>query len=261
MAVYGGTPWRLLRLTATGADLARRLLGGAPVDDPAAAALGRRLVDAGLAHARPPRAHGAAEVSMQVIVPAYGRPDALDRCLRALGDGLPVLVVDDGSPDAGAVAAVVRRHRARLLRREVNGGPGAARNAGLAAASADVAAFVDSDVQVGAGSLRALARHLADADVVAVAPRVRPRRSGGSWLERFAAGRSPLDLGSRPAVARAGGPVGYVPSTVLLVRRPVLAAAGGFRRGAALRRGRRCRLAAGRGRRVGALRAVRCRPS
>jgi hypothetical protein len=118
--------------------------------------------------------------------------------------GLAVTVVDDASHHADAMADVTGRHGARLVRRDRNGGPAAARNTGLAATIAPVVAFVDSDCVVDADALQRLARHLHDPDVAAVAPRVRDPL---------------LDMGSAPAIVRPGSAVPYVPATTLVVRR------------------------------------------
>src|SRR3954468_18350064 len=123
--VWGGTPWRLLRLSAAGADLAGALLGGQPVTDAAGGALARRLVESGLAAPVPPAGVEPAEI--EVVVPARDRPGALGRCLTAL-TGLPVTVVDDASVHPGPVAAVAAAHGARLIRLGSNRGPGATRN-------------------------------------------------------------------------------------------------------------------------------------
>ena len=56
-----------------------------------------------------------------------------------------VIVVDDDSRDPAAIARVASGAGARVLRREVNGGPGAARNTGLASADTPLIAFLDSD--------------------------------------------------------------------------------------------------------------------
>ena len=96
--------------------------------------------------------------------PAAGRPGGdrggagpgPDRVARAVprvartGRG-PVVVVDDGSEDPDAVAEVCRRHGATLIRRAVNGGPGAARNQALAVVATELVAFVDSDCEVDRG--------------------------------------------------------------------------------------------------------------
>jgi len=208
--LWGGTPLRLLRLTEAGAALATRLLAGEPVADARSGALARRLLDAGLAHPCPP--NDAAVPALAVVVPAQDRLIELDRCLAAL-DGLAVTVVDDASSDVAGVAEVVARHRARLVRRDVNGGPAAARNSGVVATEGEVIAFVDSDCVVAGDVLRALARHLADPAVAGVSPRIADPL---------------LDMGDRPALVRHGGVVPYVPATAVVVRRTALVEVGGF---------------------------------
>ena len=48
-----------------------------------------------------------------MVIPARDRPAYLDRCLAALGQGFPVIVVDDGSRPAAEIAARGRRQSAR----------------------------------------------------------------------------------------------------------------------------------------------------
>ncbi len=130
--LVGGHPGRLITLSPAGVrGLASLLAGESP--SVAARQLGARLVDAGMAHPRPRAADGPGRSpSITVVVPARDRSDALDRCLRSLGSGVPVVVVDDASRDSGAIAAVCREHGARVIRRAANGGPAAARNQALA---------------------------------------------------------------------------------------------------------------------------------
>ncbi len=196
--------------------------------------LGRRLVDAGLAHPVAPPFRRAVGSVVTVVVPVRDRADSLDRCLGALGDRVPVIVVDDGSHQPDRVAAVVRRHRAELLRRPVNGGPGAARNQALPTVGTELVAFVDSDCEVDPGWLDALVAMFADPALGAVAPRVRPSvpasaAPGRSVLSRYADSRSALDLGPEPGEVGPGRTVGYVPTVALVAR---LAAVGaGFDEG------------------------------
>ena len=214
--LLGGDPGRLVRLSAAGADVLSAL------DDlrtPAEQALGDQLLAGGLAHPVPGPVEPA---DVTVVVPVRDRADELERCLTALGTAVPVLVVDDGSDDPAALARVCEG-RARLLRLPVNVGPGAARNAGLAATDTALVAFLDSDCVPAASWLRDLLGHLADASVVAVAPRVRAA-GGRSVLARYAAARGPLDLGPRPARVRPGTRVPYVPTAALVVRRAALPA-------------------------------------
>ncbi|MEU5880544.1 mycofactocin biosynthesis glycosyltransferase MftF [Spirillospora sp. NPDC047279] len=215
--LFGGSPARIMRLTPAGREAWARLADG-PVDSPVTGTLARRLTDAGLAHPVPPET-GAPELT--VIIPVLDRPVLLGRLLETLGDRHPVLVVDDGSADASAIAGVARRHGASLVRRPVNGGPAAARNTGLEHTTSEFVAFVDSDCLPPPGWIERLARHFADPLVAAVAPRVTALAGGGS-AGRYAAANGGLDLGDRPALVAPGRRVSYVPTAALLVRRAAL---------------------------------------
>jgi mycofactocin system glycosyltransferase len=224
--LVGGSPRHALRLSDRGAAVSGRLLAGEAIASSAEGALARRLVDAGIAHPVPP---AAPTVTVEVVVPSYDDPTALTTCLQALGRDLAVTVVDDGSRDAMHMRTVVDRSGARLLRRDDNGGPAAARNAGAATTSADVIAFVDSDTTASAAAIHALSLHFADPCVVAVAPRIRPASApAGGVIAAFASAASPLDQGADSGVVAPHRQVGYVPSTVLLVRRRAFEAVGGF---------------------------------
>jgi hypothetical protein len=106
----------------------------------------------------------AAAIRLSIIVPAYNRPRELAECLAALrADAAPeaeLIVVDDAStdetPDVGKAAG------ATVLRLVRNGGPGAARNHGVAHADGDVILFVDADVVVAPGAVGRIARAFAD---------------------------------------------------------------------------------------------------
>ena len=135
--------------TDAGRSRALGRLESGPVRRRRAANLARRLTDAGLAHPQPPELDTAPDVT--VVIPVRDRPEQLDRCLAALGDGHRVVVVDDASTDQRAVERVVTAHGATLLRREENGGPGPARNTALAEISSELVAFVDSDCVPPAG--------------------------------------------------------------------------------------------------------------
>ena len=222
--LIGGAPRRVLRLTDRGAATARRLLDGQPVTGTGDAALARRLLDVGIAHPVPVDS----ALTVEVVIPVYDDTTALERCLSSLGTDVGVTVVDDGSADAVAVAAVADLHHATLVRQPRNSGPAAARNAGAGRCTSDVIAFVDSDAVVDATTLRRVAAHFSDPLVAAVAPRVQSLDTARGVLGAVARHWSPLDLGSSAGRVVAAGRVAYVPSTVLLVRRDAFAAVGGF---------------------------------
>jgi GT2 family glycosyltransferase len=102
-----------------------------------------------------------------VIVPSRDRPEALERCLKALAlldyphDDFEVVVVDNRSktPPSELVERFSARLRVRLLE-ESRPGPAAARNAGAAAAEGRLLAFTDDDCEPAPGWLVNLERRL-----------------------------------------------------------------------------------------------------
>ncbi len=232
----GGSPVRVLRLTPAGARQVTGWFSGAPVPGSAAArTLARRLLDAGIAHPNWTAATGTGCIpgvtDVTVVIPVRDRHEELARCLSGLfrqtGPFAPaVIVVDDASADPRAIAAIAAAHGARVIRRPVNGGPGAARNTGLAAASTQIVAFLDSDCVPAPGWLDRLLPHFADPVVGAVAPRIVPHEAGTTWLARYEGASSTLDMGARPSIVRPGARVSYVPGAALVVR--AAAAGAGF---------------------------------
>jgi len=217
--LFGGTPARLLYLRPR----AQRILTGGQVvvRDSGSAALARLLLDRGMAEPVPlrglPGVPGLADVT--VVVPVKDRPLGLARLLDALPSGIQVIVVDDGSDDAQAMALVASRSGARLLRHEYCRGPAAARNTGLRAAATSVVAFLDSDVVPRDSWLEVLMLHLADPAVGIVAPRIAALETGQRGvIARYESARSSLDLGKTPALVTAHGRVAYVPSACLVGR-------------------------------------------
>jgi mycofactocin system glycosyltransferase len=218
--LFGGSPVRVLRLSATGLS-AWAELKVAAVHSSATAALARRLTDAGLAHPRPPGPVGIPDIT--VIIPVKDRPTLLAQCLSSLGHRYPVVVVDDGSRDPSAVAEVAARHSAKRLHRGTSGGPGAARDTGFAGITSEFVAFIDSDCIASSGWIERLAAHFADPLVAAVAPRIAAVPSMTS-AGRYAATSGSLDLGEREARVVPGTRVAYVPTAALLVRTAALRA-------------------------------------
>jgi mycofactocin glycosyltransferase len=256
--LVGGSPVRVLRLTPAGARQVACWFAGAPVPSGVSArTLARRLLDAGIAHpdfaapggpdgnpgtavvrssADPVDMNPATDVcwcpgpaDVTVVIPVRDRHAELARCLAGLRDLPHVIVVDDASADPLAIKRIAAGHGAAVIHRPVNGGPGAARNTGLAAAETEFVAFLDSDCVPRPGWLEGLLPHFADPAVGAAAPRIVPHQKGTGWLARYEGASSTLDMGARPSIVRPGARVSYVPGAALVVRKA--AAGDGFRDG------------------------------
>lgn len=215
---FGGSPVRIARLTPAGQAAWRELEPGL-VTSRATGVLARYLTDAGLAHPVPPPPRAAPVVT--VIVPVRDRADLLGRCLTALGSDHQVIVVDDASRDPAAVAEVAARHGANLIRRDINGGPGAARNTGLAEATSELVAFADSDCEPPPDWISRLSAHFADPLVAVAAPRI-TGRAGKTTAGRYTESNGALDLGGRPGRVMPKSAISYVPTAAVLVRREAL---------------------------------------
>ncbi len=133
----------------------------------------------------------AAPVS--VIIPTRERPYDLTRCLaslaRAQRDGHEVIVVDN-APATADTRAVAARFGARYVL-EPGRGLNRARNAGVAAATHEILAFVDDDVVISRSWVRALSSCFEDPNVGAATGLVLP-------LELETAGQEEYELYSQP---------------------------------------------------------------
>lgn len=215
--LLGGTPARVLRLSSAADGVLDH--GRIVVEGPRSQALAEHLLAAGMA--LPVLADAAANLDdVTVVVPVRDRTDDVQRLLGALVGHVRCLVVDDASRDGPGLARAVRGLGADYVRLDRNVGPAGARNAGLARTTTEYVAFVDSDVVAGPTDLRRLRQHFADPRVAVVAPRVRGRSTSPRprWFERYDAQASSLDLGSRSALVRPGGPVAFVPAACVVAR-------------------------------------------
>ena len=223
-ALLGGSPTRLLRL----APQAQTMLAGGRLEvrDAVSAQLARTLLDATVAHPRPPC--GPSHRDVTVVIPVRDNAFGIYRLVMSLR-GMRVVIVDDGSATpvlasdfSGARCAV------EVLRHSRSKGPAAARNTGLASCTTDFVAFLDSDVLPHRGWLEALLGHFCDPAVALVAPRIVGLGHSDELVARYEAVRSSLDLGEREAPVMPYGPVSYVPSAAIICRRSALLDAGGF---------------------------------
>jgi glycosyltransferase involved in cell wall biosynthesis/sulfatase maturation enzyme AslB (radical SAM superfamily) len=108
--------------------------------------------------------------SFSVIIPAYNAEASLASCLRSAltqdldGGNFEVLLIDDCSTDmthALALASVVDFPALRVTQTLANGGPGIARNLGIAQARGEWILFLDSDDALAPGALSRLTAFLA----------------------------------------------------------------------------------------------------
>jgi glycosyltransferase involved in cell wall biosynthesis len=141
----------------------------------------------------------AGSATTTIIVVTRDRPERLRTCLELLRDQQAdeLLVVDDGTRDATAVAAAARAAGARLVRQEP-AGVATARNTGVAHARGHLLLFTDDDCVPAPGWAAALSERLrAGAEVVAgPVLAARPERAvEAAWQlisDRLAADRSYL---------------------------------------------------------------------
>jgi mycofactocin system glycosyltransferase len=217
--LIGGSPLRLVRLNRRATSIVADWRRDHWTDSPTTRTLARSLLDAGLVQPRPGGAGLPTANDVTVVVPVRDRPDALARCLAALGPCHGVVVVDDASERPEDTVAVATAGGARVVRRRINGGPAAARNTGLAHCATPFVAFVDSDCRPEPGWLERLLPHFRDPAVAVVAPRIVPDREAQGWLAPYEAVRSSLDLGPRPGPVVPRSRIAYVPSATVVVRR------------------------------------------
>lgn len=159
---------------------------------------------------------------VSVIVPVYMRTELLKECLRSIRmqtmREFECVVVDDASPAGAEVAAAVAEggdERFRLLRRERNGGPAAARNTGILATRGQYFMCVDEDDLLARNALERLYEEIRCSGADAVCPQARffggregTRRAVEPTLEEMLGGMRLLPNGwlmKRSLIERIGG--------------------------------------------------------
>jgi hypothetical protein len=134
---------------------------------------------------------------VSVLMPSYGQAHFIARALDSLlAQSLPdweAIIVDDGADQAtrAAIAPFLADRRMRCLRRVRNGGLGAALNMGLAAARAELVAYLPSDDVMYRDHLARLVDCLADNPDAVLAfsglrhhyNRYADGQLAGSWLQ------------------------------------------------------------------------------
>jgi GT2 family glycosyltransferase len=162
--------------------------------------------------------------TVSVVVCAKNEEALIARCLASLGrcdyPGLEVVFCDDGSTDR--TLELARRFPVTVLALE-HGGLSAARNAGIAASSGEIVAFLDADAECQPEWPYHLALSLEDDGVVATGgPNLSPE--GAPFVERAVA----LSPGIPLHVLVADDRAEHVPGCNMAFRRGPLEEVGGF---------------------------------
>ncbi|HDS74129.1 MAG TPA: glycosyltransferase family 2 protein, partial [Firmicutes bacterium] len=109
-----------------------------------------------------PVLNGLSVVICSVVIPTYNRPDQIAAALDALAAQyesdapFAVIVVDDGSEPALSISNRDRPFPVNLVRLTENRGRAAARNAGISAVDTPLTVFLDDDIRVEPGYMRAV---------------------------------------------------------------------------------------------------------
>jgi mycofactocin system glycosyltransferase len=171
---------------------------------------------------------------VSVIVPVRDQPGDLGECLHSLAnidyaeDNLEIIVVDDGSRKD--VSEIIISEGIRFIRHDKSMGPATCRNIGAEYASGDILAFLDADCLAGESWLAELVPFFRVDGVGAVGGYV-DGYYRKSFLDRYEAKFSSLNMGDRLLIEGSSASTFYVPTANLLVAREAFQAAGGFREG------------------------------
>lgn len=131
--------------------------------------------------------------ALTVVICSLNGAPGVDRCIRALkaqttNSAIEIIVIDDGSTDG--TGDVGRAHGAVVVRHPDNRGLAAARNSGVAVATAPIVAFLDDDCE----PEREWAQHLVASykeDVVAAGGPILPRADPG-FMQGYLSRHNPL---------------------------------------------------------------------
>lgn len=119
-----------------------------------------------------------ADTWVDVVIPAFGRPDLVVECLAALTDtvgDLPVqvIIVDDASPDIAAQERAYKTYPdAKVLWNRQNRGFPISCNRGAAAGRSRYLVFLNTDVTLDAGCLQMMLDEMKDPAIGVVGPRL-----------------------------------------------------------------------------------------
>jgi len=178
--------------------------------------------------------------SVSIIIPSYNRAKELERCLRSLfvldypADCLEIIVVDDASNDETGMMLQHMQQEAtaygmavRTLYHEKQQGAGMSRNTGTEVAQYDLVAYIDSDCVASSSWLREIVPVFQDMKIDAVGGMIRAydrKRLLGSYEDV----RSGLYMGAYSQRVSLKGPLTYLPTANMVVRRTIWQELTGF---------------------------------
>ena len=169
---------------------------------------------------------------VSIVIPVRDQPGYLGECLASLSnldypaDRLEIIVVDDGSKKG--VSRIITSENIKIIRCEKSRGPAAGRNIGAEKAVGDILAFLDADCAAGENWLKEIIPFFIATTVGAVGGYVDGYYKT-SFLDRYEATASSLNLGQRLLIEGKSTSGFYVPTANLLVRRNIFMSTGGFR--------------------------------
>ena len=221
--VVAGSPLKIFRFSSAARSVLEAIEKRDEISVAATNTL-HRLIDAGAIHPILESIKTSLQPSdVTVVIPVHNEDVLrLNALISKLSAAHEVLLIDDGS-----TIPLADINGARVIRREVAGGPAAARNTAIDFVTSSITFFLDADTSLADDSWTKLLAHFEDSSVGVVAPRI-ASESGTTLLHRYEASESPLDLGSEPARIRKNSRVSYVPTAALMIRTDLLREHRGF---------------------------------
>jgi mycofactocin system glycosyltransferase len=177
---------------------------------------------------------------VSIVIPTYNRARELERCLHSLltleypAHCLEIIVVDDASTDdtKGVLQRMAQKAvkcglEMRVVCHQRRQGVGISRNTGTQAAQHELVAYIDSDCVASPGWLKELVPVFQDIHVAAVGGMIRAY-DRGTLLGCYEDVRSSLFMGMQPQQMRLEGPLTYLPTANMVLRRATWQQLAGF---------------------------------
>ncbi len=177
---------------------------------------------------------------VSIAIPSYNRAKELERCLRSLFaldypvQCLEIIVVDDASTDETSNTLECMMQEAamyglsmRAVLHEKQQGVGVSRNTSAKVARYELLAYIDSDCVASPNWLKELVPAFQDVRIAAVGGMIRAYERN-TLLGRYEDVRSSLFMGMRSQQVRLEGPLTYLPTANIVMRRAIWQQLGGF---------------------------------